>query len=306
MTKLIFSIYFKKISGNEKHTDRFKKLELHYKKLVEYKKNYAKKIGADFRIYTNDDLYINFDDKQSFHIDTSWSDFKEKYKDYEFDVLHLFKLHLLEKVAKEYDNVLYLDMDVVPNTKTSFFDEFDMNKLCVRSINATTDVLPMKFQKHIKSGKKSYIKIIRLLDKYNEHVKALCKKAMLINQNIACKDYELVNTGIVGGNRKAIEQLKFTDNLEHMLQVLKDTKEELFYDKDITDYFFPNNEVFFHYLLDKNKLDWFNLPEKWHKINYGLEDSEITDEYKECKMIHVISKKFDKLWKILENNVEKQ
>ena len=83
------------------------------------------------------------------------------------------------------------------------------------------------------------------------------------------------------------------------------TGKDLFYDKDITDYFFPNNEVFFHYLLDKNKLDWFNLPEKWHKINYGLEDSEITDEYKECKMIHLISKKFDKLWKILDNNVEK-
>ena len=290
---------------NEKHTGRFNKLELHYNRLVKTKKDYAKKIGADFRLYTNDDMYINFGDKQSFHIDNSWSEFKEKYEDYEFDVLNLFKIHLLEKVAKEYDNVLYLDMDVVPNTKKNFFEEFDMNKICVRSINATTDVLPLKFQKHIKSGKKSYIKIIRLLDRYNEHVKALCKKAMLINQNIPCKDYELANTGIVGGGKDIINQLKFTDSLDHMLEVLEETKKELFYDKDITDYFFPNNEVFFHYLLDKNKLNWYNLPENWHKIHYGLEDLEITDEYKECKMIHLISKKFDKLWKILDNNVEK-
>ena len=38
---------------NEKHTDRFNKLELHYNRLVQTKKDYAKKIGADFRLYTN-------------------------------------------------------------------------------------------------------------------------------------------------------------------------------------------------------------------------------------------------------------
>ncbi len=305
MKNLIFSIFFKKISNSEKHIDRFNKLELHYNRLVQKKIDYANKIGADFRLYTNNDLYIDFGDKQSFNTDTSWSSFKNKYRDYEFDVLNLFKIHLLEKLAKEYDNVLYLDMDVIPNTKRNFFEEFDMNKICVRSINATTEVLPMNFQKHIKSGKKTYIDIIKQLDRYNEHVKALCKKAMLINQNIACKDYELVNTGIVGGNSNAISQLKFTDNLEHMLNVLKETKEEMFYDKDITDYFFPNNEVFFHYLLDKNNLNWFNLPEKWHKINYGSNDSKISNEYKKYKMIHLISKEFDELWKILDNNVEK-
>ena len=44
---------------NEKHTDRFNKLELHYNRLVQTKKDYAKKIGADFRLYTNNDLYID-------------------------------------------------------------------------------------------------------------------------------------------------------------------------------------------------------------------------------------------------------
>jgi len=143
---------------------------------------------------------------------------------------------------------------------------------------------------------------MKVLDKYNEHIKALCKKAMLINQNIVSKDYELVNTGIVGGNKKSISNLKFTERLDDMLQVLSDTKKEQFYGEDITKFFFANNEVFVHYLLDKYNIDWFNLPESWHKIHYRR-DLDITPEYKESHMIHLISKKFDELWKVL--NVEK-
>ena len=49
-------------------------------------------------------------------------------------------------------------------------------------------------------------------------------------------------------------------------------------------------------------IDWFNLPETWHKIHYKR-SLDISPEYKEAHMIHLISKKFDELWKVL--NVEK-
>ena len=123
---------------------------------------------------------------------------------------------------------------------------------------------------------------------------------MLINQNIVCNDYEIANTGIVAGNKSAIGKLKFTERLDEMLKVLNDTKEECFYGEKITDYFFANNEIFFHYLLDKYKVEWFNLPESWHKIHYTRE-AHFTPDFKESHMIHMISKKFDELWKLLDN-----
>ncbi len=285
MTKLIFSIFIDTNTNKGKHIETFSKLKEHYNRLVDVKKQYAKSIGAEYKVFTNDEM---------------WSSFKNRVKDYEFDVLNLYKIYLLEELSKQYDNVLYMDMDIVPNTNVSIFETFDMNKICVRSINATIDVLPEKMSKHIKSEKKSYYEIMSQLDRYNEHIKALQKRAMLINQNIVCNDYEIANTGIVAGNKSAIGKLKFAERLDEMLKVLNDTKEECFYGEKITDYFFANNEIFFHYLLDKYKVEWFNLPESWHKIHYTRE-ANFTPDFKESHMIHMISKKFDELWKLLDN-----
>ena len=287
MKNIIFSIFIDLENNNGVHVYKANQLKDNLKLLVKLKEQYANHIGAEFKLFTNDN---------------NWKIFKEKYKDYEYDVVNLYKIYLLEKLSNDYDNVLYLDLDVVPNTNECFFTKFDMNKICMRSINATTDVLLINHQQALRAKRRSYVEIMKVLDKYNEHIKALCKKAMLINQNIVSKDYELVNTGIVGGNKKSISNLKFTERLDDMLQVLSDTKKEQFYGEDITKFFFANNEVFVHYLLDKYNIDWFNLPESWHKIHYRR-DLDISPEYKEANMIHLISKKFDELWKVL--NVEK-
>tara|TARA_B100000035_G_scaffold157337_1_gene134060 strand:- start:383 stop:1246 length:864 start_codon:yes stop_codon:yes gene_type:complete len=287
MKNIIFSIFIDLENNNGVHVYKANQLKDNLKLLVKLKEQYANHIGAEFKLFTNDN---------------NWKIFKEKYKDYEYDVVNLYKIYLLEKLSNDYDNVLYLDLDVVPNTNECFFTKFDMNKICMRSINATTDVLLINHQQALRAKRRSYVEIMKVLDKYNEHIKALCKKAMLINQNIVSKDYELVNTGIVGGNKKSISNLKFTERLDDMLQVLSDTKKEQFYGEDITKFFFANNEVFVHYLLDKYNIDWFNLPESWHKIHYRR-DLDISPEYKEAHMIHLISKKFDELWKVL--NVEK-
>ena len=287
MKNIIFSIFIDLENNNGVHVYKANQLKDNLKLLVKLKEQYANHIGAEFKLFTNDN---------------NWKIFKEKYKDYEYDVVNLYKIYLLEKLSNDYDNILYLDLDVVPNTNECFFTKFDMNKICMRSINATTDVLLINHQQALRAKRRSYVEIMKVLDKYNEHIKALCKKAMLINQNIVSKDYELVNTGIVGGNKKSIRNLKFTERLDDMLQVLSDTKKEQFYGEDITKFFFANNEVFVHYLLDKYNIDWFNLPETWHKIHYRR-DLDITLEYKKANMIHLISKKFDELWKVL--NVEK-
>ena len=101
MKTIIYSIYIENNEPNlsEKHQFTKKQLEKHWQKLIDVKKEYAKHCNADFRIYGND---------------WGWQAFKKKFNGYEFDVINLYKIHLWEELGKTYDNVLYLDFDVVP------------------------------------------------------------------------------------------------------------------------------------------------------------------------------------------------
>ena len=83
-----------------------------------------------------------------------------------------------------------------------------------------------------------------------------------------------------------------------MISILKKVKEDKLFGDEITKLFFANNEIFVHYLLDKNNIDWYNLPKEWH--TYLMNKQKITNEIKSAKMIHLINKRFEELWSILD------
>jgi len=140
--------------------------------------------------------------------------------------------------------------------------------------------------------------IVSHKDKYSEYVKAMCKKAMLVVDNEIDTNYFIANTAILGGNSNAISQLKYAERLKDIMVVLNKAKDEKFFGEVVSNLFFANNEVFVHYLLDRYKLNWFNLPKDWH--TYLMKKDEVTPEIKNAKMIHLINKKFDELWTILK------
>ena len=59
-----------------------------------------------------------------------------------------------------------------------------------------------------------------------------------------------------------------------MVDVLNKAKEEKFFGEEISKLFFANNEIFVHYLLDKDNIDWYNLPKEWH--TYLMKKDKIT------------------------------
>ena len=134
-------------------------------------------------------------------------------------------------------NVLYLDLDVIPNTSENFFEMFDMNKLCVYAPNADMESWSQKDRKNYKKGKVSFETIISHKDKYSEYVKAMCKKAMLAIDNKLDTNYLIANTAVLGGNSNAISKLKYTDRLKDMISILKVKEDKLFGD-EITKLFF--------------------------------------------------------------------
>ena len=281
MKNIIYSIYIENNESNlsEKHLFTKTQLEKHLDKLIDVKKEYAKHCNAKFVLYEND---------------THYQKFRKKYEGLEFDVINLYKIYLWERLGKEYDNVLYLDLDVIPNTTESFFETFNMNKICVYAPNATIETWSQKDQKNYKKGKVDFETIISHKDKYSEYVKAMCKKAMLATDNKLDTNYLIANTAVLGANSNAISKLKFTDRLKDMIHTLNIAKEEKLFGEAVSKLFFANNEIFFHYLLDKDNIDWFNLPKEWH--TYLMKKDKITSDVKSVKMIHLINKRFEELW----------
>ncbi len=285
MTNIIYSIYIENKEPNlsEKHQFTKTQLKKHYEKLVDVKKEYAKHCNAEYRVYENDTFYQKF---------------KKKFEGFEFDIINLYKIYLWEELGKDYDNVLYLDLDVIPNTTENFFETFDMNKICVYSPNATKEnVWTKTMLKNYKKNIHSFEYLITKTDKYNEYVKAMCKRAMLAIDNIFSSDYLIANTAILGGNSNAIKKLRYTERLNEMIDVLKKAKEEQFFGETISKLFFANNEIFVHYLLDKDNIDWYNLPKEWH--TYLMKNDKITSDLKSVKMIHLINKRFEELWNVI-------
>ena len=287
MKNIIYSIYIENKEPNlsEKHQFTKTQLEKHYDRLVDVKKEYAKHCNAEYRIYGNDTYYQKF---------------KKKFDGFEFDIINLYKIYLWEELGKEYDNVLYLDLDVIPNTTENFFETFDMNKICVYSPNAIKEnVWTKTMLKNYKKNIHSFDYLMTKTDKYNEYVKAMCKRAMLAIDNKFDTDYLIANTAILGGNSNAIKKLRYTERLNEMVDVLNKAKEEKFFGEEISKLFFANNEIFVHYLLDKDNIDWYNLPKEWH--TYLMKKDKITSDLKSVKMIHLINKRFEELWSILWN-----
>ena len=285
MKNIIYSIYIENDEPNLSEKHQFTKIQLakHYQRLIDVKKEYAKHCNAEYRLYEND---------------TYWQKFKKKFSGYQFDIINLYKIHIWEKLGEEFDNVLYFDFDVVPNTTESFFEKFDMNKICVHAPNATKEnIWSTSALKRYKKQINTYEEIVSNFDGYSMYVKAIAKKSMLALDNNFDTDYLIANTAILGGNSNAIKQLKYTEKLDELLDVLYTAKKEKLFGEEISKFFFPNNEVFFHYLLDKYNINWYNIPKEWH--TYVMPEDKHTKELKSAKLIHLISKKFEELWKIL-------
>jgi len=278
MNKVIYSLYVNVPadehygkSKNEHDTvdkasitvNAFKK---HYKKLIDCKRHYANTINADF---------IMFEQAQ-------YQSFEKNFK-YDFpeltgyEIINFYKIHLLYELSKKYDEILYLDFDVIPLTKESFFDAWDLSKgICVYSNN---DKVEKKSTTNhsIRSPSAKY---------FNCH-------AMLLEEGLN-PDNDVINTGIICARREDIVKLdffgKFKDTIDLMTKLKKDTSG--LYPQNIVDMFRYDNETIFSYKREVNKVDIQWLDNKWH---YFLDTQKFIPE--DTKIVHTISKDFDLVWR---------
>ena len=141
--RLIFSIYTKVeedkgfVSKRQNHMNQF---ETHFDKLKYGLKNYANICNADFKLIQPDIQH--------------------------FDNLNNYKIELWENFCEDYDEVLYFDFDIIPNTTKNIFESFDFNKLVCVMLD--TPISRFVYSKEDLDNKERFYKT---LDKYHWLVK---------------------------------------------------------------------------------------------------------------------------------------
>ena len=271
MKKLIYSIYIE-VPDNEfvdnKKTNLNTKNEFieNYQKLIDCKKEYADSIGADFVLVNKYKEY--------------YDEMKGKYPFLTtYNIINFYKIFLLYKFSSKYDQILYLDFDVVPNTKENFFEVFDLSKgIAIANNNNKVARIEdiSETSQTIRSPNSKY---------YNA-------QAMLLYRGLS-SDVDVVNTGIIGVDKSHLFQLEYFNQFDQdmitMTQLKFDTS---MFPKKIVDYFGYDNETLFSVKLNEH-----NVPVQWldNQWLYFFDRQGFIP--KDVKFVHAINKDFDCCWR---------
>jgi hypothetical protein len=247
-TKLLFQEYYPWLK--ERHID------------------YARALGIDYTLYENDE---------------KWYEFKKYFnKTYPqvtaYNVVNFYKIHLLYELSKEYDEILYLDFDVVPLNNDNFFEAWNLQNNGIAILQNNAHVL----YRYHEVTDSVHISSIR-----SPTAKHWNCKAMLIECNMS-GDNDVFNTGIIGAAAKDIKKLDYWSDFDKTIALMDTLKSDVdMWPKEIRLMFGYDNETIWGYKVKMNdvKIQW--LDEKWHHF------LDRWDYIKPgCTLCHVINKKF--------------
>ena len=241
----------------------------HYDKLVTCKEWYAREIGVPFKLFEYDTDFILYKDKLQ--------------RDYPYlttyNVVNFYKIHLLYKLAQEYDEILYLDFDVVPMINENFFEKWDLSKgIAIKDNNSQIIMMDdvTNRSQTIRSPTAKY---------YNG-------QALLVDSGHNPK-HKVVNTGIIGASKKHLDQLAYFDNFTADLKRMSDVKEHHdMYPEKIRQFFGWDNETLWGVKQVENNVPVQWLDDIWH---YHFHSQGFIP--KEIVMCHVINKDFETTWR---------
>lgn len=269
MKRVIFSIY----DDIEHIRDRWytnsyqvHQIQNYWDKLMTNKKEYAESIGVDFKFYHN--TMTEFEVNAGF----------------DFAKVNLYKHHVMAELANEYDEVMYVDVDVVFNTKENIFEELDLSKGI-----------------HIKEQTDS------VLDKNIQHLrlKDIGQRSPTLKYHITKDilngaDNHVMNTGIMIAKSETIKSIRYYDRMFEAAEKIRQVKENNLEREDaslLRDYYYPNNESVFSYILEKHNIPYVLMDKEWHTI---INDPEELD-WDKIKIAHFVNKKFNAYWKNTRN-----
>lgn len=285
MSKIVFSIFidipenrldnpgwFK--DGVQMMTDKSIKtkeaLLKNYNNLVLRQSQYAQDIGADYYLYEKAEY-----EKFAKHFEQNFPEVSY------YDIVNFYKHYIMRELAREYDQICYIDFDVVPNTKDCIFEAHDMHKFgCANSNDLAgwgKTVNPKHYNTCIRNPSTKY---------WNAH-------AMLLDTGYE-PDNNVFNTGIMVASKWLIEKLDyfvdFKNNIDLMTQLK--TEKDSMYPQNIQRVFGYDNESMFSYLIHSKNIPVEFLNGPWHYIvDERISNKNAVDP--SAKMYHCINKKME-------------
>ncbi len=253
MKRIIFSLYTDDLA---EHASASNEKRLAFKKyasqLDDVKQRYAKSVGADYKLFKPDST--------------------------SYDNIQFQKLIKFEELAQDYDEILYLDYDVVPIRNESFFEHHDLNTICAYNINCylDTDIIRARNRdRYVWNG----------MDMYS---KAQNKRAMLILHDTSGSNY-CINTGVLGMNKDMVKRLDFKARLKESRQTFDDALIDNLYPPMMTRQWVFNNEVVLSYLIERYNLPFTNIGAQWNFIADDTQPKISSASY----FLHFVNKQFE-------------
>lgn len=266
------------------------KMREYYSWLKENHEKYAETIGVEYKIFEYDEKWLSF--KRNFN---------EKYPFItEYNIVNFYKIHLLYELCEAYDEVLYLDFDVVPTTTESFFDVWNIkeNGITIK-ITKEEDIKNFKSLNDIRFNDRIFKQGLPDSSNRSPRAKYWNTRALLL-QNDLESETEVYNTGIVGASKKYLDELNYWNNFESLLEEMTDLKENTsIWPGWMMKLFGWDNETIWAYRTVLNKVKTNYLTNNWHYALDTLDHIPI-----ETQLVHVINKKFEFVKKWKEENVE--
>ena len=271
MNRLIFSLYVEVpdnqfVDNIETNLNTKKQMNENHQRLIDCKKEYADSIGVEFVMVNK---YLDYYDEM-----------KSKYPFLTtYNIINFYKIYLMYKFSSKYDEILFLDFDVVPNTKENFFEVWDLSK-GVAILNNDDKVMRLdeltESNQTIRSPTSKY---------YNT-------QAMLFNHGLS-SNCNVVNTGIVGIRKEHLFKLGYFNSFDYdMVTMTKLKFDTSVFPKRVVSYFGYDNETLFSFKLKQNDVPVQWLDDKWH---YFFDKWLFIPE--DTKLIHAINKRFDVVWR---------
>ena len=289
MKSVIFSIYIQipeedldnpgwyNEEGKLQDTDKSKQTKdyfaKYYDKLKQRQVDYARTLNVDYILHEYDNDYIKY-----------VSYFKKNYPQISvYDIINFYKQELMKRYAHKYDEVCYLDFDVIPNTDESIFDVVKHDEFGCADSNREAE-----WGKTVET--KYYNTCIR-----NPSSKYWNCHAML-NEIGLDPDTDVFNTGIMVAASKMIKRLDYFGEFEEVLDLMSKVKydKSSMYPHNIQRIFNYDNETVFAFKRVVNNIKIKYLGNDWH---HKVQDEKWYVFNENAKMYHVINKRFGKFLK---------
>ena len=248
---------------NNTHTTTNKLLD-NKEWLTDKQSKYAELCGADYKVF----------DSQGF---TEFRNLFFQNRPYisTYDIINFYKIWLLSTLD-EYDEILYLDLDVIPWTKENIFDVFDFKDGIICRVNHEGNFST--------NSDISYNPTIRA-----PKAKWWNARALLLDEGLT-GDNDVYNTGIVGGSREQIKKLDYFAEFDQTLDMMHEMAQpDNGWPHKVTRMFGYDNETLFSYKMQMNGVKLLEMDNTWHFIMNKKRNFIISD----AKMVHVISKEFE-------------